>query len=128
MTGTWSEEKGRPEAFDSHFHLDQCRNVLRRRNASVEELCGMVLPDRNNAVRLTGVVVVFCDHSTYSTQAEVLTLQQAGFHIAIGMHPKQASLYTDADHTAMQNCLSFPGPGVKILGEIGLDYSAEPSR
>lgn len=126
VTGTWSEEETRPEAFDSHFHLDRSRNVLRRRNASVEELCEMVLPDREYAVRLTGGVVVFCDPSTYPTQAEVLTLQQAGFHIAIGMHPKQASLYTEADHIAMQNCLSFPG--VKILGEIGVDYSVEPSR
>ena len=56
-------------------------------------------------LRLTGGVVVFCDPSTYPTQAEVLTLQQAGFHIAIGMHPKQTSLYTDADHTAIQKAV-----------------------
>ncbi|MEW8548718.1 MAG: TatD family hydrolase [Candidatus Thiodiazotropha sp.] len=92
----------------------------------MEELCGMVPSDRDYAVKLTGGVVVFCDPPTYPTREEAQILQQSGFHIAIGMHPKQASLYTDADHAAFLERLSFPG--VRVFGEIGVDYSVEPAR
>ena len=51
-----------PEGFDRHFHLDRS---LKAPEASVEDLCRMIWPDRD---RLTGGVGVFCDPGTYSSE------------------------------------------------------------
>lgn len=125
ISATWMDEEGLPEGFDSHFHLDRSRKVLNKPNASVKDICGMVHPDRNFRFRLIGGVVVFCDPCTYPTREVMQELQTQGYLIAIGMHPKYVNTYTEADFAAFQQCLS--NPEVWALGEVGLDYTVDPS-
>ena len=42
-----------PDGVDSHFHLDRSRWSLGAPEASVEDLCRMIKPDRDHSVRLT---------------------------------------------------------------------------
>ena len=62
VNATWIGDLS--NGFDSHFHLDRSRWSLGAPEASVEDLCRMIKPDRDHNVRLTGGVAVFCDQGT----------------------------------------------------------------
>ena len=125
-SSTWKEEEeDLPERIDSHFHLDRSRAALGKPRASVEDLCKQVRPYRQFRFKLTGEVIIFCDPKTYPSSEEVQHLTQAGYKIAIGLHPKYLDSRTEAAFPAFQRCLSMPEVGA--LGEVGLDYTADPS-
>ena len=120
------EGRGRPpRRVDSHFHLDRSRNVLHRPDASVDEICSAIRPDAEFKYKLIGGVVIFCDPPSYPTREEVGQLQDDSFLVGIGLHPKQSEQYSEADFASFQRCLEYPE--VKVLGEIGLDYSVNRS-
>ena len=126
LSSTWrEEEEDLPEGIDSHFYLDRSRAALGKQKASVEDLCKQVCPDREFRFKLTGGVIIFCDPETYPSNKEVQHLTQAGYKIAIGLHPKYLDSNTEAAFPAFQRCLSMPEVGA--LGEVGLDYTADPS-
>ena len=124
-SASWIDVEGLPEGMDSHCHLDRTRKALNQPNASVEDICASIRPDQDYRFRLTGGVVVFCDPPTYPTREEIQELRNQGFTIAIGLHPKYVDTYAEADFAAFQQCLSCPE--VSVLGEVGLDYTANPS-
>ena len=103
----------------------QDRKPLNQPNASVEYICASIRPDQDYRYRLTGGVVVFCDQPTYPTREEMQELRNQGFTIAIGLHPKCVDTCAEADFAAFQQCFSCPE--VSVLGEVGLDYTANPS-
>ena len=121
---SWMEES-LPQAFDSHFHLDRSRRSLDDPFLSVDNLCSKIQPDRDFRVKLVGGVVIFCDPPTYPTRKEAQDLKSQGYSIGIGFHPKGANRYTEEDYTAFGDCLSFLE--VTVFGEVGLDYSTNPS-
>ena len=125
-SSTWKEEeKDLPEGIDSHFHLDRSRAALGKPRASVEDLCKHVSPDRQFRFKLTRGVIIFCDPETYLSSEEVQHLTQDGYKIASGLHPKYLDSSTEAAFPAFQRCLSMPEVGA--LGEVGLDYTVDPS-
>ena len=125
VSTSWRDVEGLPDGFDSHFHLDRSRNVLHRPDASVEEICSAIRPDAEFKYKLIGGVVIFCDPPSYPTREDVRQLQDDGFLVGIGLHPKQSEQYSEADFASFQRCLEYPE--VKVLGEIGLDYSVNRS-
>ncbi|MEW8446284.1 MAG: TatD family hydrolase, partial [Candidatus Thiodiazotropha sp.] len=114
-----------PEGVDSHFHLDRCRRSLNRPNASVEDICSIIHLDRDFRFRLTGGVAVFCDPGSYPSRRAVQELTTQGFAVAVGMHPKYVNSYSETDFEAFRKCLSYPE--VKVFGEVGVDYTTDPS-
>ena len=86
----------------------------------------MVQADPDYRFNLIGGVAVFCDPPTYPSQEEVRELKEAGYVIAIGLHPKRAQDYRDEDYVAFQRCLEYEG--VTVLGEVGLDYSVDAAK
>lgn len=123
VSATWIGDL--PEGFDSHFHLDRSRWSLGAPEASVEDLCRMIKPDRDHSVRLTGGVAVFCDPGTYPSEEEMQHLRSQGYAVAIGLHPKRVDSYTDEDYRAFEEHVTRPE--VAALGEVGLDYTANQS-
>ena len=91
---------------------------------TVQGLCQRVQADQDFRFRLIGGVVV-CDPPTYPSKEEVQQLKAQGYSTAIGLHPKNANSYSEEDYVAFQNRLAYPE--VNILGEVGLDYTADAS-
>ena len=112
-------------AIDSHFHLDRARSMLRSPGASVDDLCKLIQSDREYRVRLTGGVVIFCDPQTYPTQEEMQHLQSQGYAIALRLHPKGTNHYAEQDFETFMRLVHQPE--VTVLGEVSLDYTADPS-
>ena len=52
VSATWIDVEGLPEEMDSHFHLDRTRKALNLPNASVEDICASIRPDRDYRFRL----------------------------------------------------------------------------
>ena len=102
VSASWIDVEGLPEEMDSHFHLDRTRMALNQPNASVQDICASIRPDRDYRFRLTGGVVVFCDPPTYPTREEMQELRNQGFTIAIGLHPKYVDTYAEGDFAAFQ--------------------------
>ncbi|MCG8047547.1 MAG: TatD family hydrolase [Candidatus Thiodiazotropha endolucinida] len=125
ISAMWIEEESLPEGIDSHFHLDRTRRNLNKPDASVEEICKTIRPDRDFRFKLTGGIAVFCDPGTYPSRVAVQELKTQGFAVAIGMHPKYVTSYKEADFKAFQTCLTYPE--VRAFGEVGLDYTSDPS-
>ena len=120
-SSTWKEEEeDLPKGIDSHFHLDRSRAALGEPKASVEHLCKHVRPDRQFRFKLIGGVIIFCDPETYPSSEEVQNLTQAGYKIAIGLHPKYLDSSTEAAFPAFQRCLSMPEVGTVGRGRVGL--------
>ena len=124
ISSEWIEDT-LPEAIDSHFHLDRARSMLRSPGASVDDLCKSIQSDREYRVRLTGGVVIFCDPQTYPTQEEMQHLKSQGYAIALGLHPKGTNHYSEQDFETFRRLVNQPE--VTVLGEVGLDYTADPS-
>ncbi|WAR21167.1 hypothetical protein MAR_015141 [Mya arenaria] len=108
-----------PMAWDSHFHADR---TAERAQMGVDDLQALV----NSApctpslkVNVTGGVAVFCDMNSYPTQLE------QGVVIAVGIHPKHAAKLTEKDWFTFEAALALSG--VSALGEVGSDYTAQPS-
>ena len=118
---------GSPMAYflsiDSNFRLDRSRAALGK--PKTKDHCKHLRPDREFRFKINGGVIRFCDPETYPSNKEVQHLTQAGYKIAIGLHPKYLDLNTEAAFPALQRCLSMPEVGA--LGEVGLDYTADPS-
>ena len=71
-------------------------------------------------------VAVFCDPEDYLTEEEVAALRAQGVVSTIGIHPKGA---THVDDAAMKTFWEKTRlPGVVGVGEVGLDYSAQPAE
>ena len=112
-----------PAAFDAHFHLD--RTQRRSKRVSVRKTVDSVAPSEEYRVQVTGGIAVFCDPGTFPSENLMDELSAEGFGVAIGMHPKNSHHYGENDWAAFERSLALPG--VKALGEVGLDYSADPS-
>ncbi len=109
--------------FDSHFHLDRLAKKLGHNMSDIETIVNMkteVLPQM--VATLSGGVFVFCDPDTWS---RIPLVCEPGWTIAVGVHPKNVPSLYDADITYLKQLLQRPN--VSALGEIGLDYSMNPS-
>ena len=111
-----------PLAFDAHFHLDRTRKKCRK--VTVETIVNSMSPGEEFQVQVAGGIAVFCDPATYPTETLMAELTANGFGVAIGLHPKSAQSYGDREWEAFERSLALPG--VKALGEVGLDYSVPP--
>jgi len=120
------ESEGLPEGFDSHFHLD--RTSRRANRKEVQQVIEAVKPTAEFRIKVTGGIAVYCDPPSYPTEEVVAELAEAGFGVAIGLHPKpnQTAAYDESDWEAFERCVTFPG--VKALGEVGLDYATDPDK
>jgi Tat protein secretion system quality control protein TatD with DNase activity len=115
-------DKAEPEAFDSHFHLDRLRTMLKLpSSASLQDALKMVLAEESHRVHLVGVVANFCDPPTWPTGQDVMELGKQGIRVAIGFHPKKAAQCTDELLARFKYLLQLPG--VVGFGEIGVDHS-----
>ena len=72
-------------------------------------------------INLRAVVTNFCDPSTYPDNSLLETLYGVRCFSTIGLHPKGASKYTDAD--IQKFCMLLERPEVVGFGEVGLDHS-----
>ncbi|MES9881149.1 MAG: TatD family hydrolase, partial [Sedimenticola sp.] len=109
--------------FDSHFHLDRLAKRLGHNMSDIETIVNMkteVLPQ--TVATLSGGVFVFCDPDTWS---RIPLVCEPGWTIAVGVHPKNVPSLYDRDITYLKQLLQRPN--VSALGEIGLDYSMNPS-
>jgi TatD DNase family protein len=101
------------EWIDAHTHLDSDELYVQKDEVLL----------RAEAVGVRGILQVNSEATPNSMQRsfEILTmnsaLQRWG---AFGIHPHQASLYSDALERALLQYLTFPH--VVALGEIGLDF------
>ncbi|XP_052794880.1 putative deoxyribonuclease TATDN2 [Mya arenaria] len=114
-----------PMAWDSHFHAD-C--TAERAKMGIDDLQALVdsapcIPSLK--VKVTGGVAVFCDVNSYPTQLDVDRLRQQGVVVAVGIPPKHAAKLTEKDWSAFEAALALSG--VSALGEVGLDYTSQPS-
>ena len=99
--------------------------MLRSPGASVDDLCKLIQSDREYRVRLTGGVVIFCDPQTYPTKEEIKHLKSHGYAIALSLHRKGTNQYSEQDLKTFTRLVHQPE--VTVLGEVGLDYTADPS-
>ncbi|MES9882213.1 MAG: TatD family hydrolase [Sedimenticola sp.] len=109
--------------FDSHFHLDRLAERLRADTTDISTIANQrteVLP--TTKANLVGGVLVFCDPENWSRIPIVSDPQWA---ITIGLHPKKAPRAVQQDLEHMKTLLQRPN--VTGLGEVGLDYSVDPS-
>ena len=113
-----------PQGFDAHFHLD--RTAKRAKKSQLRQVIDSIKPPDEYRVHIAGGIVVYCDPESYPSEEAVAELATQGFGVAIGLHPKTMRPYTEADWEAFRRCLTYPG--VKALGEVGIDYSAEAHK
>ncbi len=95
--------------IDSHSHL-QFRQFDTDRAAVIE---------RARAADVATAIVVGTDPGT--SRAAVQCAEQHGLYAAVGLHPHDASRFTDDTLVELRELLSHPR--VVALGEIGLDYA-----
>ncbi len=100
------------ELFDSHAHLQ---------DASFENDVAAVL-ERAIAAGVTRILLPTSDLAD-SAAAERLASTRPGLYHSVGCHPHEASGYTRADKTALEERLQRQDRGSLLaVGEIGLDY------
>lgn len=103
------------DAYDSHMHLDRVGLKLGQTLTMQQLLRKTLMPQPVNRVNLLGGTVVYCDPRTYPDRV----LLPEGWVAAVGFHPKHAVDYNDTIRRSLRRMLN--DPGVKALGEIGLD-------
>ncbi|KAH3697588.1 hypothetical protein DPMN_085091 [Dreissena polymorpha] len=72
-------------------------------------------------INLRAVVTNFCDPSSYPDNSLLEALYGVRCFSTIGLHPKEASKYTDSD--IKKFCMLLERPEVVGFGEVGLDHS-----
>jgi len=94
--------------FDSHVHLN-------------DDLLYLDLENVIAAAEAAGVGRMVCiGYDVASSERAVsIAATHAGVYAAVGLHPENAHLMTDADFDAIERLLSHPK--VVAVGEIGLD-------
>ena len=111
-----------PSVFDSHFHLDRTSKKLfgSHKGHTVEELIrrselsGSAKPGVK--VKVNGGIVVYSEPETYP---ELDFVMQGPWRVAIGVHPKHYSTFTDNKLKLFIQLLKHPK--VVAVGECGLD-------
>jgi TatD DNase family protein len=101
------------EWIDAHTHLDSDELYVQKDEVLL----------RAEAIGVSGVLQVNSEATPVSMQRsfEILNMNSAVKRWgAFGIHPHQASLYTDTLENALLRYLTFPN--VIALGEIGLDF------
>ncbi|KAH3717795.1 hypothetical protein DPMN_060591 [Dreissena polymorpha] len=111
-----------PEAVDSHCHLDRwSRKVNVNLDINIWKSMACMSPLVEVEINLRAVVTNFCDPSTYPNISLLETLYGVRCFSTIGLHPKGATKYTDAD--IQKFCMLLERPEVVGFGEVGLDHS-----
>ncbi|XP_041468562.1 uncharacterized protein LOC121418650 [Lytechinus variegatus] len=111
--------------FDSHFHPDGLHAFARQ----VQHPTPMA-PGRApvHCVNVEGGVKNYCFPEFFTNPAleqDLLNIQEgAMWKIAVGIHPKQAHLYTRRQWDLLMHYLAFPR--VIGLSEVGLDHTMSP--
>ena len=122
-----TEREDLPEAIDSHFHVDRlCKRVGVRPRTDLQRAMLRAREGHEAEVKFIGGVANFCDPPTYPSRDEVEELLRQGVVTAIGIHPKGAANVDDQVWNSFMERLALPG--VRGVGEVGLDYSVPPEE
>ena len=103
-------------AADTHCHLQQLVGYGETRYPSLEAALAAPVP---HAIRVDHLVPSYCWPNTW--EDIVQPRPREARHIALGWHPTQAALRSDALLDRFRGLLVTPD--VMALGEVGLDYN-----
>ena len=103
-------------AADAHCHLQQLVGYGETRYPSLEAALAAPVP---HAIRVDPLVPSYCWPNTWEDILQPRPREAR--HIALGWHPTQAALHSDALLDRFRGLLVTPD--VMALGEVGLDYN-----
>lgn len=125
-----AEHSELPAVFDSHFHLDRaCKKIWGvEEGHTVEDLLKHSESDSVPykpavPVNVIGGIIVYSEPNTYPDVSFTLN---GPWKVAVGVHPKQHSTFTEEKIMLLEQLLCHPK--VVALGECGLDRSVPPSE
>lgn len=121
-----AEHSELPAVFDSHFHLDRaCKKIWGvEEGHTVEDLLKHSESDKPAVpVNVIGGIIVYSEPNTYPDVSFTLN---GPWKVAVGVHPKQHSTFTEEKIMLLEQLLCHPK--VVALGECGLDRSVPPSE
>ena len=114
----------KPEAFDSHCHLDRTMMKFNLEEPSLQAVLNLQQPPTEHRVVIKNVVGVFCDPDKFPTPKEVVDWANQGVIPAIGWHPR-GKVETPEFWSAFQGLLSLKE--VVGFGEVGYDLTEHES-
>uniref|UniRef100_K1Q6T5 Putative deoxyribonuclease TATDN2 n=2 Tax=Magallana TaxID=2171616 RepID=K1Q6T5_MAGGI len=125
-----AEHSELPVVFDSHFHLDRtCKKIWGVEGGhTVEDLLKHSESDSVPykpaiPVKVIGGIIVYSEPNTYPDVSFTLN---GPWKVAVGVHPKQHSTFSEEKMMLLEQLLHHPK--VVALGECGLDRSVPPSE
>ena len=108
---------------DSHAHIhmlpDPAWELVRCAASGVDFVCEIVDPSEDGSLPFDQLAA-WCDSAALQAATAGLNAQPTDVRIAVGVHPHNAKLYTDAIEKELVERLSDSRVGA--LGEIGLDF------
>ena len=110
----------KPEAFDSHCHLDRTIRCFSVKENSLQAVLRAQQPPSKYRVEVNNVVGVFCDPESFPSPEEVREWARQGVIPAIGWHPKKRAEQPKYWEN-FEKLLSLEE--VYVFGEVGYDMS-----